>query len=258
MADIQNTGLLSRLFRSGHAYQEIKEILSQARPKGRCLDLPAGKGVNLKGIRQAGFEPVACDLFPECIEKDSAFRAGADFSQNLPFADNSFEAVLCSEGVEHCPVQLDLIREFSRVLLPGGTLLITTPNILNYRARAAFMLTGQSSLARDPVSEVTHVRRESTGSRLYMGHVFLLSYFQLRFLLKISGFSDIRVYTAKYSMSSVILAPFLWLPVKLFTRRVFAAKAGKKDPRAFAEILRHALSRDILLGKKLIISARKD
>lgn len=258
MGDKKNSGLISRLFRSGHAYQEIKDILSRTRPKGRCLDLPAGRGVNLKGIRQAGFEPVACDLFPESIETDSAFRAGADFNRNIPFAGNSFEAALCSEGIEHCPVQLDLIREFHRILKPGGTLLITTPNILNYRARTAFMLTGQSSLARDPVSEVTHVRRESSGSRLYMGHAFLLTYFQLRFFLKIAGFTDIQVYTAKYSMSSALLAPLLWLPVRLFTRQVFAAKVGKKDPRAFAETLEHALSRELLLGKKLIVSARKE
>lgn len=46
-------GKRPRLLRTGHAYEDIAAILAELAPKGRCLDLPAGKGVNIAGIRRA-------------------------------------------------------------------------------------------------------------------------------------------------------------------------------------------------------------
>lgn len=198
------------------------------------------------------------DLFPEEIKYANGLKLRADFNDNLPFGDDTFASLLCSEGIEHCPKQLELVREFHRVLKPGGNLVITTPNTLNFRARLASMLNGQSSFARNPISELTHVKKESKGGRLYIGHVFLISYFQLRFLLKITGFSNIRTSTAKYSMSATILAPIFWLPVFMATQKNFTSRIRKQDTEAVKEILAHVLSPDLLLGKKLIITAQKD
>lgn len=48
----------------------------------------------------------------------------------LPFARASFDAVLCFETVEHFSEPFRLIKEMSRVLRPGGNLILTTPNLL--------------------------------------------------------------------------------------------------------------------------------
>lgn len=45
----------------------------------------------------------------------------------IPVPDASFDAVLCSEVFEHIPDTIAAVREFSRILKPGGTLLITAP-----------------------------------------------------------------------------------------------------------------------------------
>jgi SAM-dependent methyltransferase len=45
----------------------------------------------------------------------------------LPFADASFEAVLCTEVLEHIPDPTETLREIHRVLKPGGKLLLTIP-----------------------------------------------------------------------------------------------------------------------------------
>lgn len=45
----------------------------------------------------------------------------------IPVPDASFDAVLCSEVLEHIPDPVAAIKEFSRVLKPGGTLMLTAP-----------------------------------------------------------------------------------------------------------------------------------
>jgi SAM-dependent methyltransferase len=48
----------------------------------------------------------------------------------LPFEDQAFDAILCFETVEHFPFPARLIEEMGRITRPGGTLILTTPNVL--------------------------------------------------------------------------------------------------------------------------------
>lgn len=45
---------------------------------------------------------------------------------NLPFDDNEFEMILCTEMLEHVKNPFDVEKEFYRVLRPGGRLILTT------------------------------------------------------------------------------------------------------------------------------------
>jgi SAM-dependent methyltransferase len=42
--------------------------------------------------------------------------------------DSFFEAILCTEVLEHIPYPNETIKEFARLLKPGGTLLLTVPS----------------------------------------------------------------------------------------------------------------------------------
>jgi ubiquinone/menaquinone biosynthesis C-methylase UbiE len=45
----------------------------------------------------------------------------------LPFADNSFDKIICSEVLEHIPDYVGVLREIKRVLKPNGTFAISVP-----------------------------------------------------------------------------------------------------------------------------------
>ncbi len=57
----------------------------------------------------------------------------ADFEQGFfPFADASFDRVICSHVIEHVRSPVRLMEECWRVLRPGGTLLVKTPHYTHW------------------------------------------------------------------------------------------------------------------------------
>ncbi len=46
----------------------------------------------------------------------------------LPFPDAAFDAIICSEVIEHIPDHPSLFAELTRILRPGGTLVLGTPD----------------------------------------------------------------------------------------------------------------------------------
>lgn len=47
--------------------------------------------------------------------------------QSLPFADQSFDTLLCTEVIEHLPQPWKAMNEMARVLKPGGHLILSAP-----------------------------------------------------------------------------------------------------------------------------------
>ncbi len=45
----------------------------------------------------------------------------------IPVDDASFDAILCTEVFEHIPDPISAVSEFSRILKPGGRLIVTAP-----------------------------------------------------------------------------------------------------------------------------------
>lgn len=47
--------------------------------------------------------------------------------KNIPVPDNSFDVIICTEVFEHIPEPIPVVTEFSRILKPGGKLILTAP-----------------------------------------------------------------------------------------------------------------------------------
>jgi SAM-dependent methyltransferase len=227
-----------------------------ARSRGRVLDLPAGIGPDARALLDLGYDVVPADLVPEWV--DAAILDGrkcvpVDMEAPLPFEDASFDYVLNSEGIEHVDGQLRFLKECNRILQPGGTLVLTTPNLLSLRARVAFMLTGNRAF-KSFVDEVTSVWGYD-GRRVYHGHAFLVNYYQLRYMLWHAGFRIVDVVGTRYSVTSMLFAPLVPF-VRLFTGRAEARAARKHDRgEIYREIDRDVYSVAMLLSANLFLVA---
>lgn len=73
---------------------------------------------------------------------DRALFRKIDASQPLPFGDDSFDAITCIDAMNHIYNRLDTLREWYRVLRPGGRFLFTDAVIVTG------MLTRDEILAR--------------------------------------------------------------------------------------------------------------
>ena len=62
----------------------------------------------------------------------------------IPVPDASFDTILCVEVFEHIPNPVEALREFQRILKPGGTLLLTAPFCAMTHFAPYFFVTGYS------------------------------------------------------------------------------------------------------------------
>ncbi|HET9360668.1 MAG TPA: methyltransferase domain-containing protein [Vicinamibacterales bacterium] len=112
---------------------------------GRVLEFGAGTGTFIQRLSAEG--PVGiltgADLLPRPQRlPDSVNWIQADLNLPLPCGDESFDAIVSTEVIEHLENPRAVFREFSRLLRPGGYLLLTTPNQESIRSLAALIVRG--------------------------------------------------------------------------------------------------------------------
>jgi SAM-dependent methyltransferase len=118
--------------------QTVGPLLDAANVKRgmRVLDLCCGPGMLAEGAIARGAQAVGLD-FSSVIELARRLVPKAEFqegdAQQLPFPDNSFDAVLCGYGLMHVPDAGKVLREMLRVLRSGGRAAVSvwekdTPN----------------------------------------------------------------------------------------------------------------------------------
>jgi ubiquinone/menaquinone biosynthesis C-methylase UbiE len=96
--------------------------------KAPFLDAGCGTGLNLRNLPPGS---TGIDINPRNLALVAARLPKHDVVladlEAMPFADASFETVLCTEVLEHVPDIAKAIAEIRRVLRPGGVLIGSTP-----------------------------------------------------------------------------------------------------------------------------------
>ena len=133
--------------------EKITGLLKEERP-GKILDVGCGDGDFSKAAKDLGFNVIAADL------DDGRFKFNGhiefrklNLNEALPFANNYFDYVVAMEIIEHLDNLTFFVEELSRIMMHSGTLILSTPNILNLKSRMRFLFEGTFDFFREPPLE---------------------------------------------------------------------------------------------------------
>lgn len=102
----------SRILDAGAGELDQKKFCTHLNYVSQDFGQYDGKGDN-KGIQTKKWDNSKLDIVSDIT--------------SIPEPDASFDAIMCIEVFEHIPDPISAIKEFSRLLKPGGSLIITAP-----------------------------------------------------------------------------------------------------------------------------------
>jgi SAM-dependent methyltransferase len=163
----------------------------------RILDLGCGDGAaaSLAAQRNPGHHLIGFDWSAGALGRArrlglTVVRSGVD---PIPVASCSVDVVIMSELIEHLVDTDSALDEVFRVLRPGGSLLLSTPNL------AAWYNRGLVLLGVQPIfSEVSLRGVYGRPGHVVAGHLHLFTRGALVGLLAARGFTGIGVRGARY------------------------------------------------------------
>lgn len=196
-----------------------------------CLDVGCGDaGTSGAWINGHTARYVGVDISSSAVEKARGRGLEAEViedASSLPFEDDSFDAAVCSEVLEHLFNPQDALAEIHRVLRPGGRLILSVPNAAHWRNRLDLMFFGRFNPRGDHLSGAEPWRDP---------HVRFFSLGALERLVRASGFRTIE--SGGHSQFALIRH----LPVlRSLSRQEHAnattARIARRFPRVLAETI---------------------
>ena len=98
----------------------------------KALDLGCGDGYWSEKLKALGYKTISIDIereFPN-VDADHPYKGMIPLNANrdLPFPNNSFDVIWCSEVIEHLDNARHAAKEIQRLVKPMGVYVVTTPN----------------------------------------------------------------------------------------------------------------------------------
>ncbi len=142
----------------GSSHAVILDMLSGSLPS-RILDLGCAGGLLAEQMRAMGHFVVGVDHSeaPGVRERTDAFFT-ADLDAGIPEEVGAgYDVVVAGDVIEHLSRPVDILRQITRILRPGGQLLLSVPNFAHWYPRTRVAL-GAFGYDRRGILDDTHLR----------------------------------------------------------------------------------------------------
>ncbi len=174
---LPSLGVVDGSFELAHfdaRHAAVLQMIAAEAPGRRLLEVGCGAGFFLKAAERAGWRVEGIELSAEAsrfaIER-LELPVRRERAEDAPIGPASFHAAVMFDVIEHLFDPRAVLGAIARALAPGGTLVISTPNI----DAASWYLLGTEWAVLSPLE-----------------HVYYFSENSLRRLLEATGFSDVR------------------------------------------------------------------
>ena len=183
-APVEARARLSRGRSADPIYATVAEVLVACDACGVVADVGCGSGALWSALKQRfsaciGLDAARYDGLPREID----FRAIDLDAGRLPLAEASVDAAVAVEVIEHLENPRAFARELSRIVRPGGWVVVSTPNQLSLLSLLTLVVKRRFSAFQDAE---------------YPAHLTALLEVDLRRILEEAGLRDIRVSYTKH------------------------------------------------------------
>lgn len=128
-----NQGLAARMLTKSHVWCE--QAFGPDQHFSRVVEVGAGTGIHISKVRHSFDEYVITDLNPPMLDqarteenhRDKKITVQREDATRLSFPDNSFDRLIATHVLEHLPQPHQVLREWHRVVKPGGVISIVLP-----------------------------------------------------------------------------------------------------------------------------------
>jgi SAM-dependent methyltransferase len=178
---------VSNLYNHERRYLADLRLIAALAPAGMILEVGSAPCHMTALLKLSGYALVGIDVNPDrvadLVQQLHLDVRRCDIERSaLPFGDDAFECVMLCDTFEHLRIDpAFVLSEINRVLAPGATLVLTTPNVYSLPSLGRFLL-GRS--IADPLTEFGKLRNLG-----HMGHVREYSAREVARFLEASGFA---------------------------------------------------------------------
>jgi len=157
--------------------------------KGTLLDIAAGQGALSCRLSKMGYKVTSIDI----NENNFNLHDKIEFIKlNLNeefYLNRKFDNVCAVEIIEHLENPYKLIRDCHKLLNTNGNLIISTPNITNYKSRLMYLIYGRFN------SFFPH-------DKINSGHINPIPLWELKHIIEENGFKIDSITSTKLNINS--------------------------------------------------------
>lgn len=138
--------------------QRAAFVRSVAAPPARVLDYGCGNGAFAGYMAHAGYESVGLEPF----SLGTTARSGNLTLMQAPLEEaaaelGTFDVITLWHVLEHVPAPVDVLQKLKALLRPGGTLVVSVPNLASWQGA----LFGGAWFHLDPPRHLVHFERDT-------------------------------------------------------------------------------------------------